>query len=685
MPDLVITLDTAEDLDRFDLDGFELQDGDTTLLRSITWNPARKKGDWVTSADSDGSVPAGEEHYENAEMECRVEFDTQATMDAALDLVGDLTAKFQKARRTEGGIVLTWTPPGSSLSCLVYVLDGEFTDIPKSMSGDDAGFYGNAPVVVFRLVCLPFLYDTEETLLGTLTFDDPQGELVVTIGGDVPAIGRLKITDTDGVPRQWAEWGREAGTDLTYPLLIDSDDFVTSGYLGADFGALVTAAVQNSPGVLFSTGPLEHIGPFNLRARLYAATADIRLRMAYRVGDGEWTTNAWVKPPVFGAGVFCEMDLGSLLIEKAEAGAQQAEIQIEGKTVGMAGDVVIFDFLRVLPTASHGTVEVSGIARTPRSFAAFDGFDQSAPSDNLTGKSIPTGASWTNVSGDDGADFVLSPSFFPGHALRGVLADVNLDHGRILTRGTANYTDITASVESFQSTTLGNVPSIIYRMGVAYVVDIDNLFLVCRTPGVGAGSALHYVDTLSVFKRIAGTTTLIASAPSSLSRYDPGATEITKDAAGNWTARFYDGSTSGPVLAELSGQADDLKTGGALASAKIGLYDAFTASSPVTDRYYDNFAAAVPAESESVIYADQSLEISDQDIRRWDPTGTFYSEPKYRGSQFLLTQEGDEGFSNRIVASAKRRDPAASDAAISDETRIDVYGRRRWLAVPHSD
>lgn len=146
------------------LDGMELNDGNPWWVMkdpAIDWTPPKKKLNWVESPLSDGAALVGpEDHYENAELILTIGSKVQQSKNTALQLLNTLTQKLQQARRTAGGLPLTWTPSGASMGLTYYVVDGEYEEYDIHR---EEGWFSNAPTFRVHLYLRPFGYGVEET------------------------------------------------------------------------------------------------------------------------------------------------------------------------------------------------------------------------------------------------------------------------------------------------------------------------------------------------------------------------------------------------------------------------------------------------------------------------------------------------------------------------------------------
>jgi hypothetical protein len=199
------------------------------------------------------------------------------------------------------------------------------------------------------------------------------------VTGDIPALGRLIITDTATQSRRHVEWGIEG--PLTYnnatSLLVDSDNMVTSGFSGAQ--AVTTGAYDpNASGnnsitmtpiagattAMAGTGdPLSHVGVFRVKARVQSGSLLNLFRLSWKAGDGPTNHNAWATP-ISTAG-WIELDLGTITIPATTLGTQRWTGQIDVQGDSTTPGTVALDYL---------------ILRTRRSMSATPRCTRTAPS-----------------------------------------------------------------------------------------------------------------------------------------------------------------------------------------------------------------------------------------------------------------------------------------------------------------
>jgi hypothetical protein len=249
----------------------------------------------------------------------------QTTMDLALAKVAQIVDKLDKAGKTSDGIALTWTPATATLSCTFDVLSGEITDLPIDWEN---GWLAFAPSLTIELTCKPYWRGTE-TLTSTNSSSTPLNAFEITgVTGDIPALGRLIITDTATQSRRHVEWGIEG--PLTYnsstSLIVDSDNMVVTGFSGvqavttgaydpnaAGNNSITLSPIAGATTAMAGTGdPLSHVGVFRVKARVQSGSLLNLFRLSWKAGDGPTNHNTWATP-ISTAG-WQELDLGTITV-----------------------------------------------------------------------------------------------------------------------------------------------------------------------------------------------------------------------------------------------------------------------------------------------------------------------------------------------------------------------------------
>lgn len=671
------------------LDGLDLNDQTDFSLEGLGFSPAKKLLEWIKGADSDGSKLLRIARHENSEFDLRVRVKPQVLMDDALDSIGAVKDKLQEAERQAAnggrGLPLVWTPTGSTYSFTFYVQTGEI-EVPKEIDGQDQGWLRRFPVVNIKLYCSPFGYG-EEVVEDTVTSSDPLVIVEVEdVPGDVPAEARIIVTDGATQSRPFLAAGLEnVHYDAATSLLLDSDSMVVSGLAGFggtrtgayDVGGgntVVRAVLTTNPVAVCSSPELTHIGTFRNRFRLWPSSKNISVRLAWRQGRDQWTTEPFAQAPFEDA--FWEPDLGLTKIREALLGTQTWQWRIEAKSTA-PGDELDVDYHAMIPAGEgYGQARTVVTYQTPTAFSARDEFEQTAGA--LAGKSLAVGGSWSGVG--DTTDFAVETT--GKTAERTAVSDTGTlggtQFGRFAISGVSAFAAQFVQVD-FKQATLANYP----HMGVVCrYVDTSNWLTVYAQRATDATKTY-----ITVEKCVAGVFTELAAA------IDVGAPPIfggvwytlaaLVDASGVLSVWMFSQGAPGPVLWQTQDSA--LATGGALASGKPGIVDELATAGAVT-RNYDNFFAFAPA-ADAVILSGQSAEFrsyGDDPVLREDSTGTYWGRPsETRGGRLWLPPAGDEGRTTRIAVMARRSDVETLPSAnIADSTSVAVAYRSRWVDIP---
>ena len=212
-------------LEQLVLDGLALNDVTNYRLQGFDAPPPKKRSEWVTGGDADGAALVRDPLFENREITLRVRVTQRATMDLALAAVAAISDKLEEADKHPEGLDMVWTPANGTKSVTFKVLSGEVTGLPVTMDGDDAGWFKNSPVVNVTLTCKPFAYGAEVVGSGTSSATPFVTLTVAGVTGDVPAEGRLIVTDAATQSRRYAEWGLEQRYyDVAQSLIVESDN-----------------------------------------------------------------------------------------------------------------------------------------------------------------------------------------------------------------------------------------------------------------------------------------------------------------------------------------------------------------------------------------------------------------------------------------------------------------------------
>jgi hypothetical protein len=672
--------------EKLTIDGLDTNDDANFVLEALTFTPAQKKPQWIDNADADGELLLEEPHYTNAKFEAQIRVVTRATMDLALAALGQIQDKLQKAARTapDGGLATVWTPADSTEAYTWYALLGEVANWPIQPNGDLAGWFIKTPVIGVTLTCRPFGYRPQVTVLAATASALPLQEATLAdAGGDVAAEGELTLTDTAAQDRRHVEWGlTSAAENSALGFLLDSDALVTAGYSGtgaARAGAYDPGAAGNSvvrgtavaagATTVCGTGELSHVGTFRVKARVYTDSANVRWRLAYRVGDGTLTTLPWVGPEVTGA--FAEIDLGEVSIDELLEGTHKWEARVETYSVGAsaAGDI---DYLELIPTERYGVARGPASSAASLALSAYDEFDQ-AGSPALNAQNAPLGGAWSGAG--DADDF----SIVSGAAQRSAVSDANVNTGRFGLLGVTNYA--AAKIAGSFGASAGIANPLISRLGLLLrYVNTTNWVMAVLERNLGDGKISVYKSTTAAGVVQLATTSFAAHTFGSAfgtGAFPPILLDFEITADGVWTANAgQSGYGSGPTTSTITGQHADLATGGTLATGRPGIYDGH-ASVFATTRYVHYVNLFTPEAVRRALHASRRIRITHDDARRENAAGTRWGTPPlYRGSRLYLPP----GANNRIAVKARRNDVALeSDGNIADGQTLEVKATPRYL------
>ncbi len=671
----------SEDADNVE---FDLHDGTATFLMEVDYPTPDLDSMYQSSVDTEGD-PLVQQRYKNRVIsgKLRVVGSTAAALQTTL---GYLQQKAGKVNR-EGGTLVRTAPSGDTIA---FDVIGCKFDVP--VTGRLVTL--NRAEVPFWFECKPFGRGPEVTLSAHSETSGPCLVFTETaIPGDVPALGRLMITEADAEDQAWVTWGLQsryydssADAALFYqaegrtPLSGAATAVGPTGSSGSGSNVVQHTAVGTSYQAILSTqatgggNHLKHIGDFNVFARVYVLALGVvttGVSFALEWGEGDFRTftrNAPGTTDVNLTGQWCLVDLGQVHLSRVVAGTQRWEGRVLAKAPQPNITVYIDSLFLVPVTEGSGRVSIAPVSTaSPTSYTARDEFDQTAGA--VTGKTLPTGGTWGGAGDADDFSVVAGST----HNLqRTATADTSgFNNGRLITAsGTSGLTTSAAQVDvaaSANASEGGPGGGVLLRY-----VDSSNFLY--------AGIAWYPYASPGPYALIFGV--VIAGAYTELGAvYGHGLTLGT-----SYTV-LATVTNAGMVTADIPalGVSDtrfhsSLATGGVLASGKAGIYDYWKANA--STRTYDNFRAWAPA-SDAAMFASQSLEIRHDRVVREDSGGTLWVTPTiYEGDYLLIPPAGREGRTNRFFVKASRGIPSAGvDGGIDDISGQLTY-EPRYLVVP---
>jgi len=666
------------------LGGIDISAGNFQILE-LNADPPKSRPDWISASDSEYAALIRQPLHENRTITFKLRVAPQASMDTAFDTFGALIDKLRDASETSDGVALVWTPANSARTRTFDVLEGQVTELPITLEDQGRSWFLQRPIFTMELTCKPYWRGTEVTT-STAAASAPIVTLQVSsVPGDVPALGRLIVTDSATQNRRHVEWGLENqyyNSGAPAGLQINSGSLVTSGFGGASTAGagsvnanmIRLAAVYAEPQAVAGVGNQPHVGTFVVRARVRASTTGVRVRLAWRSADDPLFRNAWATPPVVGTATtdWTDIDLGQITVPPVVSGTQRWTGQIEAyNTVEATAATLDIDYVLLIP-AKEGYGKARGAyAYSPGVLTARDQFTGTTAGGNLGTRVAPLGGTWTTSGATGDFAFVDGPvAWGPVAGDEAVFRTVGSDtgFGRQAILGTQTPTDVEVGIDA---SAIYKDASYLRDMGpIARWVDANNfLWAYMKLPSNTAPAYLFCIDVV-----VAGTARRLKTL-----EFVP--------VQGGWRIRMVAWASGrvraeliylGAVVASMDVTDPVLATGGTLASGKVGFADRNTGAT-TGPRYYDNFYASTPSAEPIALYSTRTLEVRHNETLRPDSTNTYYGRPpSYRGTRFLVPTG-----TSRVVVKARRNDSeVAADTNATDSTTVQVAYTPRGLVVP---
>lgn len=646
------------------------------ILQGYEVPPPNKRMEWAQGADLDGAALVRDPLFDNREVALRLRIRQQSSMDNALAQIAALSKKLEEAEQQQDGLPLVWTPANSTKTLTMYVLSGAIEGIPITKDGDDQGWMlpSPAPVVTVKLICKPYGYGTPVTSSTASSATPFVTATIAGVSGDAFAEGRILVTDAATQNRRYLEWGLEQRYyDPATSLLVDSDDMVITGFTGAQAtrtGAydpnatgnnVIRGTLAGSPITLCGTGNLGHVGTYRVKARIYtvANSGQQYVRLAWQEGDGPYSSNAYVSPPLQNG--FCEVDLGLVTIPPKQLGTQRWQGRVEAYTTGVAGtDTLDLDYLVLVPAGEGYGKARAAPDLSASNFSAADYFATGLGAGvGLNGR-VAINGTWA-TSGST-TDFVGDAT--NGTPIRSTNADASPRFG-VLGPSLTNCSVTAALIAKtwpWSATLLSGI--------MARWTNSSNYIVAYFGANTGFGGSLN------LWKVVAGVSTQLAAMYASYSVNTYWHPQLSVFSDGSWVLDS--------TFTTLSGFDADFATGGALQTGQCGIYDFHsTTEGSTATRGYDDIVITVPPAQPIVINAGRVAEIRFDGAIRQDPTGVYYGLVPYRGARFLVPPAGDKNRISRVLVKAHRNDiEAALSNNVTDNLTIQTIITPRYIAVP---
>lgn len=267
----------------------------------------------------------------------------------------DLESKLQKFMR-EGGTMKRYLPDGTW---------GTFDVVGAKFTGDnwDRPFNQGFSLVQFELECLPYWRGDEvslsahtETTKPVLVFTEPK------IAGNVPALGRLIVTDIQPAARQFLVVGaRQKNYDAAAPLYYEAETWTPVTGSGATTAAVAGASGGNAISYPYGTGSsdiggnkfltetTEHVGTYRIFARVQVPTGS-GINLILKATQGT-SLRASITTNIPTLASWHIADLGLVDLSPPLVGSPRAIFELIAATVTPAtGGTLYIDWIAFIPT-----------------------------------------------------------------------------------------------------------------------------------------------------------------------------------------------------------------------------------------------------------------------------------------------------------------------------------------------
>lgn len=643
--------------------------GEEIELNSSTWalesldlgNPPARDV-LVTSADAHGAIPSRMPLRENRDVTARVRLQDALDRDDVTSAIGELEAALETARRVAPTgpsdpidyARLIYSPAGSSRSFFLPIYGGEITDIPKTLSGDDAGWFINFPVLTLNFTCDPFGHGDLRTYLDATTTSQRAPSLTVPGGpGDVPPWLRVKGKDVDSKVRSKVILAvKENESAATAEVLATA--MTTTGYAGTIVSSYLSATV--SAWAAIAKLPTQtRRGNFKLILADFSGYGQVRLSWA-EAGGSRKRSSAIPTPYGVKGDRVVSLDINA-----------NADWDVWVEAVGLAS---IYSVL-IVPTDSYLEVVSAGVSQQlAGELKVADALTNTAGT--IHGTALDTGAGTWDTGATTWAETTL------GATRTSVSMGVPLQ----AKAGTTTLTEV--EMKGTLRATCGGGGGLLAGTapiaGICPRFDTANDYLVAGLcPSGDGGSGVSYNAYPSLWLRDSGTWKLIwggskypnALAPSLFPQFEF-VVQIASD--GRWflTSRctnwpqYYPLQTAFGSMAELIG------------GAKITSLHDFAPTAPAVTRVIHSVSArSLAGVTPPPIPSGQTLTWHGPKLLTQD--GSAYP---YIGASGLNIQQG---VNNNLTVIARRGGDAylTSAARNTDPLDIDIEGYPRYLSVPH--
>lgn len=635
---------------------------------------------YAESADSDGRRRI---RSKNQNAEGRVGVTISGTSDSHFwGNVDNLLEIVESCHQNKGSIV--YQPPGGTL--INYDVESiTVSGLPQP--GIELRRRRQEAEITFEV--RPYGRLTEVTLSSGGTIDGPIGSLTVeNVPGQVDAFGALALTDIATQSRQFVEVGVQHDYDSASPepLLLTAGTMAGAGgtltglsatagtasrpagaytVSGANSFTLEAVASPSTAVAIATTSARPHKGLWKVRARVQANAQGVVARLAWRVGTGPFTREAWRS--ISNSSQWYDLDLGTIDIAELP-GTHNWEGRIE--VMSQTGfPKVNLDTISFIPCDTYTRLRGASTPDT-NTFAPTASDDFSTLSGTIASGTIGYSQSGTVTWATSGGTGDFTVDTANQRLIRNHGSDANENSGRF-----ARVGNLTATGVSVQAKILPAAATTRYVGLFARLSGSD--YLLARL--VRTSSLVGAYNQLQLLKRVSSTNTTLGTYGSGLSDIifagSPVTVQLQVDTAGNAVV-LLDGR------AVISVNDSALATGGGLASGGFGIYHANTSTASTTE-YFDDFLASSLTTAtlvNPVVHSSRKVDLSHEAALSDSSDGTVKNPtPIIEGNYLTLPPATRNSDKSRIVVRARRNDVDAgfADTGLTDQVTATVKATPR--------
>lgn len=585
-------------------------------------------------------------------------------------IVADLEKKIDRLNR-EGGTLKRVVPDGDPI--IFDVVRATYSAVM-----DRRVIYAKRTEASITFICKPFGRgatevvgpNNDETVLPALRF------LLAGVGGDVPALGRLIVTERQGADQFRLLWGlrsRYYDPAATAALFYEAEG--RTALIGAA-GALANASAGQAAvhGPIASTGfqavlstqasgggaHLTHTGTYRLLARIQSTgNGSLELTADYAEGDRIQRVPTGKTFVPTSPGQYELADLGCVRLTR---GLWEGRVLARHTSPGVSVSLSV-DCLFLVPVAEAAGQAYGRPALSPPSVLTLLDTADAGAAIALVGNG-PYGVGSVYAGGGDADDFTYTATGLIQRAFTGDSG--GLQAGRYdwsptsltMTAVQVDFLASAANVSALRQGVVARAENATNAVIAYYRWPISTFGTLNLEHASGGGSTLYSVNAPALLAGTWYTLTLYV------------------DTAGRFAVYLNaQGAQLGDPL--LTGVDAALATGGTRAAGFTGLFDGNSSGSAVT-RQYDNVRSWAPS-LDAALFANRQLEVRSSEVRRQDPGGTTWGAPGKDGDYLLIPPAGPDNRTAEVIVKASRGNPG--DGAIDDIRGALAY-TPRYLVVP---